>query len=214
MSLTEQLPEPFKNNEEENQEEYQQVNQQINQQVNQQMNQQINANIETSNNIQPSNSKNNCLLCCAIFLLILEGVFFGFYVFALLLSFSARRYPSDNEDKEDKYLGRTFAFGLPCSFLPCIIIAISKAPYTTKTTFIINCILVLIKTGLFIGYFISLYKIRDSDTLLLIGIFPEIAFNILVIMNDSSRLNNQNNSNQNINNQNNNNQNNNNQNNN
>ena len=198
MSLTEQLPEPYKNNEEENQEEYLQVNQQINSQVNQQINQQLNNNIETPNNMESSNSKISCLLCCAITLLVLEGIFIAFYLFALIISLGARRYPGDNEENESKYLGRTFGFGLPCSFFPCIIIPISSANFRPKTIFITNCILLLIKTGLFIGFFISLYNIRDcKDGILFIAIIPEIAFDFLVIINDSSKLNNQNNNNQN-----------------
>ena len=81
MSLTEQLPEAFKNNEEENQEEYLQVNQQINNQVNQQIDQQVNNNnIETPNNMETSNSKISCLLWCAITLLGLEAFFIGLYL--------------------------------------------------------------------------------------------------------------------------------------
>ena len=91
-----------------------------------------------------------------------------------------------------------FGFGIPCAFFPCIIIGIIKSNYKPKIIFITNLILILIKTGLFIGYFISLYKIREGkDKLLLITILPEVVFNILIIINDASKLNNQNNNEQN-----------------
>ena len=89
MSLIEQLPEPFKNNEEENHEEYLQINQQINNQVNQQTNQQLNNNIETSNNVRQSTCNVRFLLYCAIFLVSIEAIFFTLCLFALL----NRNYP-------------------------------------------------------------------------------------------------------------------------
>ena len=203
MSLIEQLPEPFTNNEEKNQGEDVQVNQQINNQVNQQTNQQLDNNIETRSGRRRSNKINNCLLGWAIFLLSLESCFFTLCVFALLLSFALSRYPGENEDKEDKYLGSMFGCGIPCLFLPGIIIAVSKASFRPKTIFITNCILVLIKTGLFIGFLISLCKITGG-AVPLIGIIPEIGFDCLFIINDSLKLNNQDNNNQDNNNQNNN----------
>ena len=93
-------------------------------------------------------------------------------------------------------MGSLFGFGIPCSFLPCVIIAFSSGSSNPKNILITNCILLLIKTGLFIGFFISLYSFNKDD-ILLIAIIPEVAFDFLVIINDSSKLNKQNNNNQN-----------------
>ena len=172
MSLSEQLSESFKNNEEDNQEVNLQVNQQINQQVNQDINQQ-----EVSNNIQLSNNRLSPLLCCTKFFFFLESMFF-FIILILLFSFN--------------YLKLGFGFGIPCSLLPCIIVVISESHLKPKITFITNFILVLIKTGLFVGFFIAIRNLR----LLLIGIFPEVAFDFILLKNDRSKLNNRNNRNQ------------------
>ena len=140
----------------------------------------------------------NYLLCCAKFVLSLEALFCTGYLFLVLLSFNLRRYPDENEDNESKYLNRMFAFGITYAFLAVIIISISNALYKPKVIFITNLILILIKAGLYIAYFISLYKIRESkDHILLITIFPEVVFIILIIINDASKLTNQNNNHQN-----------------
>ena len=196
MSLSEQLPEPYTNNEENNQEVNLQVNQQINQQVNQYTYQQeISNNIQTPNTPNAPNNRLSRLLCCAIVFLSLESIFFGGILIALLGAMGLRRYPGDNEEKESKGLKLMFGFGMPCSFLPCIIISVSQSQLKPKIVYITNIILILIKTGLFAGFFIGLSLI-GNPTVFLIGIFPEVVFDFLVVINDSSKLNNENNRNQ------------------
>ena len=124
--------------------------------------------------------------------LCLEATFCCLYIIMLFLAFSLARYPDENEDDQNKYRGRMFGFGIPCAFFPFIIIVVSKASFKPLYIFIINIFLVLGKSGLFAGFFYSLYKINEcKDKTLLANIFFEGISNILIIINEIVKLLNQ-----------------------
>ena len=82
----------------------------------------------------------------------MEAIFFFGILFLIILSFGARRYPGDNEEKEGIGLKLIFGLGIPCSFLPFIIITVSQSHLKPKISFITNIILIIFKTGLFAGF--------------------------------------------------------------
>lgn len=168
---------------------YNQTNNQLYNQTNNQVyNQHYNI-TKTSNNKNLSNCVSKCIIGFASTFLCLEVTFCTLYIFGLLFALSIARYPDDNKDDQEKYLKRVFIFGFPCSVFPCIIIGVSFAPFKPIYTFFLNFILILGKSGLFAGFFYSLYKIKEcKHKLLLVNIALELGFDVFVIINEIVKL--------------------------
>ena len=94
-------------------------------------------------------------------------------------------YGPDEEIKQE--LDRMESF-FPVSALPCIMLGIGLIYNKLQITFTINVILLLIKTGLFIGYFKHLYSGKDNKKSRYIALIPEISFDVMIFINEILKL--------------------------
>ena len=92
--------------------------------------------------------------------------------------------------KIDKHLTKVFAFGIPCLLLASMLLIHSQNFDDPKKSFKIMLILLIIKILLFTGYFIFLYLEWENKEIRLIVIIPELAFNIIILIDGIFKKNN------------------------
>ena len=134
--------------------------------------------------------KRYCLYVCAIIILCIE-IFMNFCYY-LSDSFSNGMFYRPDKEVE-KRLDKMEAF-IPASFIPCIMLSISQIYCNPKKTLIAIVILLIIKIGVFIGYFIILYS---GKVVRLVALIPEIAFDAMILINEILKFNDFNNRNKN-----------------
>ncbi len=88
--------------------------------------------------------------------------------------------------KKDKKLSIALLFIIPCLFITCIFICLCFS--YNKKIIIINCICIIIKLSLFIGYLINLQYTQDNFGLISFLILPEISSDICFIMSEKLKL--------------------------
>ena len=182
-----QLQEPFQNQQVYNVQNQQVYNGQLQEPLtNTPENQQRNLNVQKKKPIK----KRYCLYVCAIIILCIE-IFMNFCYY-LSDSFSNGMFYRPDKEVE-KRLDKMEAF-IPASFIPCIMLSISQIYCNPKKTLIAIVILLIIKIGVFIGYFIILYS---GKVVRLVALIPEIAFDAMILINEILKFNDFNNRNKN-----------------
>ena len=134
-----------------------------------------------------------CLLVCAIFILVVQIAMHFFYRWSD--SFSGLF--SKPDEKLQEHIDKMREFAIPIFFLPCIMISISANNNKPIITFILITILLLIKIGFFICYFIHLYIDRENNEDRLVALIPEITLDAMIFFNETLKLDDQKNKNKN-----------------
>ena len=191
------LPEPFISNQEENQQlqEPFRNNQEDNQQLSKQMpdqlpesltnNQENNQHDLVAINQEPPSIRSQPLLVWAIFILVIDSIMNFIFVFSDILA--SGFYDPDKE--MEAHVGSMLKFGMPCAFISYMIFVCVWTINSPIISLILNIILILIKTGLFTGYFIHLYGCRhDKAKIRLLTIIFEISFDFLIIINEILKI--------------------------
>ena len=189
-----QLPEPFQNEPEDKQPLSEPVSN--NPYFNQQLSEPISNNpednqhnskvkINTSKCMEPPNKTFYCLIISEMFLFIIEFIMNFCFVIRDIFEAGLRRYADEDEKRRDSHIGPYLSFGFPCLFLTIIVPFVSMIYSKHQLIFIVVFILILIKSGLFVGYFIHLSACRDNkDDKRLLSLFPEIGFSVLIIIHE------------------------------
>ena len=134
------------------------------------------------------------LLICGIIIIVFEFVINLLLIggIGLGLTFSECEEIDEKERKEceeefrkkDKKLTIAVQFIMPCLIITCIILCLCFS--YNKKIIIINCICIIIKLSLFIGYLINLQYTQDKNGFGLISFLflPEITSDICLLVNE------------------------------
>ena len=93
------------------------------------------------------------------------------------------------DEKVNGHLVKMFIFGIPSLFLICALLPLSQKNNNTKKSLTIFFMLFIIKILLFIGYFIFLLLDREKKEIRLLTLIPEIAFDVIIVINKKLSIN-------------------------
>ena len=198
-----QLPEPFQNEPENKQQLSEPVsnNPENNAQAlepltnNNQQNSEVKVNTEKSTGIPP-NKNFNCMIYSAVCLLIIEVVMNFCFVIRDVFESGLRYSATSDEKRRDSHIGPYFLFGMLCLVLAIIVPFVCRVYDRPKVTLISVSILIFIKSGLFVSYFLHLRACRSNDDTRVLTLIPEIGFNVLMIIHEINKFNYKKNNNQ------------------
>ena len=135
-------------------------------------------------------------LICGIIIIVFE-IFLNFVLIAgigLGLTFSECEENDKKEECEEDYrkkdngLNNAVRFILPCLVITCIILCLCFS--YNKKIIIINCIFIIIKFFLFIGYLVNLLYTQDENgfVLILFLLLIEISSDICILANEKLKF--------------------------